>query len=454
MDRQVFISHSSHDERIAAEICDRFEKSGMRCWMASRDALPGQHFARSIVAAIDDSRLMLVVLSKDANESDHVINEINRAVNQRVPILPVKADGSALSDMLDYYLGKTHCFDASRPPLQTHLDDLASNVQRLLDGLQTTIPMAVAQDEPEELVDLEGLQIPPEQVADSDKAMEERLSYSVQVSRSKPACLIMLVDQSFSMNFQIAGSTIKKKDAVADVVNNVLYNAVLASTKEDGVRHYFDVGVLGYGVEEGVKSTFGTDLVPIGWVADNPGTWVRKEWDEDDGEGGTVRVGEDMPIWFEPFAKGKTLMRVAFERALAVVRAWADDHKDSFPPIVLHITDGGFTEPDQDPAPVVRELQEQCTDVGSALVFNCHLSDKQGQTVMFPSAAAAEGFEVRARKLYEMSSPLPEPMRREAGLLGYPVEVGARGYVRNADLASLVQFLDIGTRPVWAGVEA
>jgi hypothetical protein len=161
-----------------------------------------------------------------------------------------------------------------------------------------------------------------------------------------------------------------------------------------------------------------------------------------------------MPIWFEPFAKGKTLMRVAFERALAVVRAWADEHKDSFPPIVLHITDGGYTEPDQDPAPVVRELQEQCTNVGGALVFNCHLSEKQGQTVMFPSAAAAEGFEVRARQLYEISSPLPEPMRREAVGLGYPVEVGARGYVRNADLASLVQFLDIGTKPVWAGVEA
>jgi TIR domain len=115
MDRQVFISHSSHDERIAAEICDRFEKAGMRCWMASRDALPGQHFARSIVAAIDDSRLMLVVLSKDANESDHVINEINRAVNQHVPILPVKADGSALSDMLDYYLGKTLSCFRTRP---------------------------------------------------------------------------------------------------------------------------------------------------------------------------------------------------------------------------------------------------------------------------------------------------------------------------------------------------
>lgn len=448
---QVFISYSSRNEDIAAAICDRFEKSRLRCWMASRDAPPGENFARSIVDAIDGSRLMLVVLSKDANESVHVISEINRAVDRRVPILPVKVDDAALTPEFDYYLGRTHWFDASRSPLQAHLDKLASNVQRLLDGQWTAMPVAAAQDEPEQPVDLEDLQIPPEQVADRDKEMEKRLSYTVQVSRNKPACLIMLVDQSFSMNFPIAGRNIKKKDAVADVVNNVLFNAVLASTMGDGVRHYFDVGVLGYGVDDGVKSAFDTDLVPIQWVADNPKGWKRKSWEEDDGEGGTVLVEEDYPVWLEPFAKGRTLMKDAFERALAVVSDWADAHKDSFPPIVLHITDGGASS-DQDPALLVRKLQEQYTNVGSALVFNCHVSEKQEQPVMFPGAAAVEGLEVRARQLYEMSSPLPEPMRREAVLLGYQVEMGARGYVRNADAGSLVHFLDIGTKPVWAGV--
>ena len=450
MDRQVFISHSSRDKEVAGAICDRFEGGGVRCWMAQRDALPGQNYALSIINAIDASRLVLVVLSKDADDSPHVISEINRAVDRRVPILPVKVDDSALSPELNYYLGKTHWFDASHPPLQAHLDDLASNVERLLTGQQATIPMAAPQHDTGRPVDLAGLQIPPEQVADRDKELKKRLSCNVQVSRRKPACLILLVDQSFSMNYRIAGRDTRKKDAVADVVNNVLYNAVLTSTKEDGVRHYFDVGILGYGVDEVVKSAFDQDLVPIGWVADNPRSWVTKAWDEDDGEGGTVRVEEEMPIWLEPFAKGKTLMKPAFGRALAMVRDWTDEHKESFPPIVLHITDGGYTK--EDPAPVVRELQEQSTNVGNALVFNCHLSETEGQTVMFPSAAAAEGFEGRARQLHDMSSPLPEPMREQAMLMGYKVEMGARGYARNVDLASLVNFLDIGTRPVWDGV--
>ena len=147
MDRQVFISHSSRDKDIAAAIYDQFEKAGMRCWMAWRDALPGRDYALSIIEAIDDSRLMLVVLSKDASKSDHVINEINRAVDQHVPILPVKVDDTALSRTLDYYLGKTHRFDASRPPLQAHLDvtperDAAAKPRVPLDGqgMQSFVP--------------------------------------------------------------------------------------------------------------------------------------------------------------------------------------------------------------------------------------------------------------------------------------------------------------------------
>jgi Mg-chelatase subunit ChlD len=447
MDHQVFISHSSRDKEAAAAICGRLEVGGLRCWMAPRDLLPGHDYALSIMDAIDASRLMLVVLSKDASMSEHVVNEIDRAVAARVPILPVKVDGFALSRSLAYYLGKTQWFDASRPPLESHLNGLVSNVQRLLTGRSATIATPGAQRNQVQPVHLEGLQIQPEQVADREEETKERLSYSIVVSRKRPACLILLVDQSFSMNFPIAGTETKKKDAVADVVNNVLYNAVLASTKEDGVRHYFDVGILSYGVDDGVKSAFDQDLVSIGWVADNPRRWVRKEWEEPDGQGGTVQMEQEMPVWLEPFAKGKTLMRSAFERTLAVVMQWTDKHPDSFPPIVLHITDGGFTDNEEDPAPVAQELQDQSTNAGGALVFNCHLSHTEGQTMMFPSAVAADGLEGRARQLHDISSPLPEPMRKEAISMGYQVEVGARGYVRNADLASLVNFLDIGTRP-------
>ena len=156
MDRQVYISHSSRDRGAAEAICGRFEAGGVRCWMQPRDVLPGQDYALSIMDAIDHSRLMLVVLSRDASKSGHVIREINRAVDKRVPILPVKVDGSVLSPMINYYLGKTYWFDASRPPFKAHLDDLVTLVQRLLAGQTVTIPMSAAQHDPSQPADLEG----------------------------------------------------------------------------------------------------------------------------------------------------------------------------------------------------------------------------------------------------------------------------------------------------------
>jgi hypothetical protein len=46
-----------------------------------------------------------------------------------------------------------------------------------------------------------------------------------------------------------------------------------------------------------------------------------------------------------------------------------------------------------------------------------------------------------------VSSPLPEHIQGAARSEGYRVSEQSRGFVFNADAASVIQFLDIGTRP-------
>ena len=48
--------------------------------------------------------------------------------------------------------------------------------------------------------------------------------------------------------------------------------------------------------------------------------------------------------------------------------------------------------------------------------------------------------------MFQMSSVLPESSRNHAASLDFPVNENTRGYVFNADMRALVQFLDIGTR--------
>src|SRR5262245_42127557 len=100
------------------------------------------------------------------------------------------------------------------------------------------------------------------------------MSYSAQITRTNPACILFLIDQSKSMGEPcVDGNPQTKAQMVADAINRLLQNVVLRSAKADGVRDYFRVGVLGYGraVKSGLGGSVPFDvLVPVSRVGDHP----------------------------------------------------------------------------------------------------------------------------------------------------------------------------------------
>src|SRR5947208_12945940 len=99
--------------------------------------------------------------------------------------------------------------------------------------------------------------------------------YTAEISRTNPTCFVFLVDQSASMVDPIGGEVPQRKaDVVADAINRLLTELSVKCAKEEGVRDYFHVAVIGYG-HNTVGSAFGgalagRDLVPISEIADNP----------------------------------------------------------------------------------------------------------------------------------------------------------------------------------------
>ena len=100
----IFISHSSKDFEIAEKVCDYMEKNGHQCFLAPRDIRSGQVYAQELIEGIDRSDVMLVLLSKAANESPHVLREIERAVSKRISILVYRLEEVELSKSLEYFL--------------------------------------------------------------------------------------------------------------------------------------------------------------------------------------------------------------------------------------------------------------------------------------------------------------------------------------------------------------
>ncbi|MCP4660860.1 MAG: VWA domain-containing protein [bacterium] len=222
----------------------------------------------------------------------------------------------------------------------------------------------------------------------------------------------------------------KKKQAVADAINSLLYNLILRCTKEYVVKPYFHVGIWGYGGADEVRRVFSPDLLSITEVV----------------ERGTGGDSGEKPTWFAPEANGRTPMNTAFRAVLDPVERWIHQYPEAFPPIILNLTDGAYT--DDSPAPVVRQLMAMGTTDGHVLVFNCHISKYEKNVVPFPDDAQAAELEGLARELYEMSSPLPQPMRQQAERKHYTVAANARGYAFNADLETMIDFLEIGTRAI------
>lgn len=273
------------------------------------------------------------------------------------------------------------------------------------------------------------------------------MPYSAQISRTNPACILFLVDQSGSMAEAFGSQPeLSKSGVVADAINRLIQNLVLRSAKADGVRDYFHIGVIGYG--KSVKSCIGGSipfdlLQPISKLSDDPLRVETRQKMVPDGAGGLVESTVKFPVWLEPEANGRTPICEALAVATLAVKGFVEQYPHAYPPIVLNLTDGRPS--DGIPLKPAKALRKLATSDGEVLLFNLLLSSDPSAPIYF---LADEGLliDAHAMLLFRMSSQLPPKLLEAARAEGFGVEEGARGVVFNADPVAVVRFLDIGTR--------
>jgi len=132
MAHDVFISYSSQDKTIADAVCATLENRAIRCWIAPRDVPPGEPWAASLVKAIQESRLCVLILSHGSNASGQVLREVEQAVDRGIPIIPLRIEEVEPTNAMRYYIKSLHWLDAMTPPLERHMDRLAESVQAFL----------------------------------------------------------------------------------------------------------------------------------------------------------------------------------------------------------------------------------------------------------------------------------------------------------------------------------
>ncbi len=129
MAHEIFISYASEDALIANQMCEIIEAQGMSCWMAPRDVPSGADYPKSIIRAIKNSQLVVLVFSTHSMKSNHVTSEILSGFNKGLPIIAVRVEDIEPNEQMEYLLSTKNWLDALSGITE-------ENGRRLLDGIK------------------------------------------------------------------------------------------------------------------------------------------------------------------------------------------------------------------------------------------------------------------------------------------------------------------------------
>ena len=138
MAHDVFISHAYRDKPIAVAICKRLESAQVGCWIAERDVSAGGDWTEATRNAIASSRVMVLLLSENANAAPHIERGIAHAFYTKRAILPVRLTETPPKRAFLFYLGNARWFDAFPSPPEQHLEELAASINGIVQGQTIT----------------------------------------------------------------------------------------------------------------------------------------------------------------------------------------------------------------------------------------------------------------------------------------------------------------------------
>jgi TolB-like protein len=130
LSRDVFVSYASQDASVANAIVRALEDAGFPCWVAPRDVTPGTLYADRIIRAINEAKVLVLVLSASSIASKHVGKEVERASSKGRPIIALKVDAAPLTTALEYFLSESQWIDVPAMGMAAALTKLAETVGR------------------------------------------------------------------------------------------------------------------------------------------------------------------------------------------------------------------------------------------------------------------------------------------------------------------------------------
>jgi hypothetical protein len=279
--------------------------------------------------------------------------------------------------------------------------------------------------------------------------------YNQEITRKHRAAFVLLLDRSMSMQqiVRFGHMVATMSEVVAYTANTLITEFIDRCRRSDGIRDYYDVAVLGY-CNHRVENLLSEDgFISIKKLADRMPRITNVAFESELDDGSRLLTNHRQHRWVEPLAEGNTPMYEALLHARNLVEEWCEQeqNQESFPPIVINITDGEPTDcTDNDLLDVCTLIKRTATANGNTLLINIHIcSNNNLQSTIFPMPEELTRASDKVRLLADCSSTMPQAfdnaIHELKGLGAMPPYIGL-GY--NATVVELLSMINIGSRSI------
>lgn len=223
------------------------------------------------------------------------------------------------------------------------------------------------------------------------------MAYEKRISRRNPGLIVVVVDDSPSQGDPLPGTGDAKFKWVERYFGLILKELLARSTEFKGdatvikPRYFFYIIIYGGNAQPWGQGEMDIEKVVEKYAAD----------------GNSLGLGGHIPA---------TDTHNAFEMAFDYLRGAVQDErfKDSFPPMLLHLTDG---ESQTDAVPIARQIMDLRVSDGNVLILNAYIGTHTDLNYGGPddfsgyATQADVGTSQDNLRLFEMSSVVPESIR-------------------------------------------
>ena len=222
----LFVSYASGNFDIANHVVNELEKRKLKCFIAPRDIETGKDYACEIVQGIANSSAVLLIFSKDSNDSHYVLREINSAVSRNKTIIPLRIEDFLPSEAMEFYLGPTHWLDAFPEVLDIHID-------RIVQTLGAITKTVIGESEAEKTYVYEDTSL----VKLEDAVNKMGITYRDITIKEIEIDYLTIPDDKYNMNESTNGTFDDWKDAAENYENDTSILLI----KKDEIIGYCDV---------------------------------------------------------------------------------------------------------------------------------------------------------------------------------------------------------------------